>query len=385
MTLNYNNVMKHPYLIRAACVAQAVVMAASCANDTAADTAAPAASARFSVETRAEGGTENPTYRFMAYQNNVYAFKDTGTYRLKTTDDEALTGCKLKEDGTFVDYDETAGLNSLAGSYTMVVVSPGVKNNDDGSFDFVPSKEAFVATAPKAYNIGYYYVVRIDNKLQDNRSRINVNFYKAESMNSEFKVTNARLIGAGAGGGKVRLYPASRQVDVSRTDSILLNLTKPIDGQTVTGKGTPVYTAENIYVASAIYTPKDEAATILKATDKSNLRDGGYIYLAFDFERNGRKVAMRIPLTTRENELKPQNIYTFNIIVSSDYLTATVDVFKPDGGRDWQDGDGGEAEIVNPTYTVKMGRWSIVNDEPNGWEPINPGEQEIKADKNENE
>lgn len=137
--------MKQSYLLRATCCLLAgLASLASCTKEESAAGNADGAPIRIGIDTRAGEVTEGTTYRIMTYytdeNSNRFKFVKTGTYYLKNATDEELTACRLNDDGGDPTDDSDAGLNGADGNFLLVFVSPGVINNDDGSFSFVPTE-----------------------------------------------------------------------------------------------------------------------------------------------------------------------------------------------------------------------------------------------------
>lgn len=381
--------MKQSYLLRATCCLLAgLASLASCTKEESAAGNADGAPIRIGIDTRAGEVTEGTTYRIMTYytdeNSNRFKFVKTGTYYLKNATDEELTACRLKDDGSDPTDDSDAGLNGADGNFLLVFVSPGVINNDDGSFSFVPTRDAFRASTPESKTIGGYGLITMSNKLLDRRARIGINFYKSNSESvEEFTISDLRLSGAGADGETVRLFPATRQAEVSKDATIAITLTRE-DGTVTNEEGNPLYysTAESdrIHVASAIYAPKDEAAEILGTRYTDHIRESGYLYMTCSLSQGERRdIPIRMSLTSRIPELLPQHIYQFNITVSSNYISAEVYVYDQTG-NEWQEGGNGGGTIETPEYSVRLGTWRIVG-KGDDWETVEIPDQTIGQEK----
>ena len=146
---------------------------------------------RFDIDTRVgEPVTAGTTYRIMAYHalenTNQFLFVRTGTYYLKEAVPDGgfaeLTACRLDDDGTNPVSDATAGLNGLSGTYYLIFVSPGVKNNPDGSFSVNPRTDKFVASKlPESKVIGPYGRVSMTTPMMEYRAMVGIDFYKANN------------------------------------------------------------------------------------------------------------------------------------------------------------------------------------------------------------
>lgn len=340
-------------------------------------------SVRFGTDT--DGMAAGTTYRIMAYSTvngeDRYSLLQTGTYYLKNQDDEALTACSRNSQGEWTD-DPQGGLNGANGNFYLVFVSPAVDNNPDGSFSFVPSEGEFRSSTPESKSIGGYGLIRMNNKLLDRRAAIGINFYKLDDPAvDEFKIEELTLDGAGVLGEPIDLFPATRQVDVGEGGdrSIAITLTEE-DRQKTNAAGDILYysTAEKdrVFVASAIYAPKDKVAEILDTKYTYHLLESDYIYMNCRLSQGNRSdIDIRMPLTSEVKELQPQHTYAFNITIKSNYTSVTLDVFDQSSNT-WQDGGNDGVAIEKPDFTVKLGTWKIVGD-GNDWKLIKVDEQVI--------
>lgn len=376
--------MKPKDLFRTICGLLAGAMLFSCSKDAAEPTGEDHTPVRFSIDTRAADINAGTTFRIMAYNSdentNRYKFSQTGTYYLQNENDEALTACKVDNTGNFESVDEAAGLNGTSGNYLLVFVSPGVENNADGSFSFIPTKNGFKATTPESRSIGGYGLITIKNKLQDRRASIGIDFYKSSSeVINDFTISDLSISGAGSDGGTVKIFPSSRQVEIDEEETIAITLTDA-DKTVPDGKSDPRYyfTAEanRVYIASAIYAPKAEVGKVLNTRYTEQLRESDYLYLNCKLKQGERKeVSIRMPLMARAPELLPQHHYTFNITVRSNYLSATVDVYDMNS-NEWENGGSEGGTISKPDYTVRLGTWKIVGS-GDKWELVEIDDQII--------
>ncbi len=366
--------------LRTVCSLAAILALASCSKEQ------ESAAIRFSAETLAEGAAgAGTTYRIITYSGDAntvkYQLRYTGTYYLKNADDDELTACSVDDNGAYIGDDETAGMNGASGNLLLVAVSPGVKHETNGSFLFTPTTETFRTTFPKNKSLGGYGSVKVD-ALKDCRATVGFKFYK--NRNAQFNtlaISDLQLSGAGAYGEEVTLYPASRQVAVSN-EVIDFELNDVQSAGESDADGNPLYyTAtratnaaqeqEKVYVAAAIYAPLTETAAYMNETYTNQMYKGGdYLYMTCKLTQDSRSdIPIRLPLTVDMPELEAQHHYTFKILISSDYITAFVEVFDKASSHDWELGGDEESEITTPNYTVKLGTWKIVGN-GNDWELV---------------
>lgn len=373
--------------LRTACTLAAILALASCSKEQESggtDGPESRTAIRFSTEALAEGAAgAGTTYRIITYSGDAntvkYQLRYTGTYYLKNANDKELTACSVNDSGAYTEDDETAGMNGASGNLLLVAVSPGVKHETNGSFLFTPTTSAFKSSFPKNKSLGGYGSVKVD-ALKDCRATVGFKFYK--NRNAQFNtlaISDLQLSGAGAYGEKVTLYPASRQVAVSN-EAIGFELNDVQDtGESDADGNRLYYTAtratnaaqeqEKVYVAAAIYAPLTETAAYMNETYTNQMyKDGDYLYMTCKLTQDSRRdIPIRLPLTVDMPELEAQHHYTFKILISSDYITAFVEVFDKANGHDWEHGGDEESEITTPNYTVKLGTWKIVGN-GNDWE-----------------
>lgn len=354
----------------------------------------------FGLDTRAAEGTlpsVGTTYRIMLYTPGQFAFaKKTGTFYLKEVPTQSadgfveLTACDLQDDGTFRQDNPDAGLNGTSGTYDMLYVSPGIKHNDDGSFNINPQEHQkvkfFASVAPTTKNFVAYGRVTSGAAMKECRATVAIDFYKAKSESVQpFSITNLRLIGAGAPNGNVKIYPITRQAIAPKAEELPITFHEATSGQTDTN-GNPLYfeTSTPVDVASGIYASRSEVAQLLKATNIGNIQESDYLYMACDMTTtdNNETFHVLVPLTSDEKmrELLPQHNYRFKVVVYSTYIAFSVNVFNSNTtNNDWETGGTEEGTIETPDYTVQLGTWKIVG---NTWEPIEGIEdQEISSSK----
>lgn len=359
-----------------------VVILSSCSKEGSKENDSDAVS--FTFDTKAvQSFSAESTFRIMMYNENDRGFgessngeKLTGTYYLKENVPE-LVACELNDDGSLVkEADGTVkenpenGVNGVNGKINLVLVSPGVICNDDGSFDFVPdADQSILVSAPELRTVGGYGPVRLKNPQYDPRSTLSFEFYKKPEVD-DFTVVDSKveIIGVQEKDEVVKIYPALRQVrmlsnshartmpltaDAARTPAPSLN-----DYQLF------YYTGEDdvLHVASGIYASKEEAYEYLGILSSANVLNGNYIYMSCVLSQKGREIQMRMPLNDKILELRPQYHYVYKVLVESDYINVMLEVY--DGtSTDWSPGGTISSEIGTLSETIQIGRW--VN---NGWE-----------------
>lgn len=384
--MTMKRLLRHTLLMAAAC------LACSCSREAA---EVPAQGpVRFGIDTRAAGdGVEaGTTYRIMAYAPATLALQKAGTYRLASLPAEGgvaeLTPCALNDLGNVVD-GEAVTFDGTIATYSLVFVSPGIKGNDDGSFNInlaeLGTKDGcgFVLSEfPESKHIGTYGRIVMTRPMKQCRARIGIDFYKAGNV-KDFKIENLRITGAGKTGGTVTFFPAKRQVRVNPDEGIGITLQTPAESRTDDKGNTLRYTtAEGDFpaIVSAIYAPRDVAKKILGIANAAYLEEGAYLVMKCDLTPQGREpVAVELPLTTMWPEVLPQRIYRYRVVVSSNYINLAVDV-SGDAADDWEEGNpgsGGEI-VVGPSATVELGTWEIVQAPGgNGWKLEELDEQVI--------
>lgn len=331
-------------------------------------------------ETRATGNTPDGyrTYKLMTYNiSNLGANSNIGTYE-KLNGETILTPCLLDEEGNKVTASAAAHKNAqLQGvGYTYVIaVSPGIKHNSDGSFDFDPSAGPFLATERIRMNLGHMMTYDL-GLMKDRRSRINI-FIEAgqgESSTQEIEIKDLYLLGAGDG--IVTYYPAVRQSLISDERMELEYKCDEIN--------TKYSLRDPPYVMAGIYAPKSDAAKILGMTnDMTNINIGDYIYVSFQLKQNGRDwVHIQKSITNIVKELLPQNIYDFTFKVTSQYISLVLKISNLYDAQDplhWGDKhilDNQEIGGEIPTVTINLGYFDLTSKK--GWADKLLPEQEIK-------
>ncbi|MDR2131470.1 MAG: hypothetical protein LBP56_09985 [Odoribacteraceae bacterium] len=353
--------------------------------------------ARFSIDTRAEAGT---AYRIAAYNNstnagvNQYGLVKSGTYYFAAAGDKALTNCKVDVNGERIAGEPdpvTESLNGLSGSHFLVCVSPGLPHKIDGDkndgFACTPSLAAkpFLVANQGARLLGGYGILSMSN-LVDYRSRVGFRFYRKKDVPDEpnvqsFTVEQVQLVGAGADGEAVTLYPATRQVVATSTPrAVTMTATPVTDPPAVDPDGNPqcYFTAsENLlYIASAKYAPKEVVRGSLGNTPSIHLKESGYLYMACTLNQGGRVINIRLPLTNTRYDLLPLTTYYFNITVMSNYITATMSIINGSTTSGWREHGDEEENIIDGSPDidfVPIGTWQVVG-EDDTWKEVDLGQ-----------
>jgi len=362
---------------------------------------------RFGIDTRASDTklTAGTTFRIMAYNPTTFAFARTGTYQLESLPGEGeaaeLKPCALEADGNLDATGEVTdvftGQNT---TYSFVFVSPGVKNNDDGSFDINMAQLKttgcrFVASElPESKRLGPYGLVKMSNKLKECRARIGFDFYKSNAAGvGDFEINDLCISSAGNGTETVKFYPAKRQVKVDDlTAAISIDLTAPTTDD-IKEKGDSLHLTTALTdmaaIVPAIYAPRSKTAEILK-TEETNLLESEYLLMQCKLVQGVREMPVVLPLTAKAKDcaILPQRNYIYRVVVKSNYISLSVDVFDaPDGNpNDWENIRPGENEgtIGGEADTIHLGTWEIVQNGDDGWELLEIDEQIIgRPDKTE--
>lgn len=363
---------------------------------------------RFGIDTRASDTklTAGTTYRVMAYTPTTFAFARTGTYLLESLPGEGevaeLKPCALNADGSL---DETGEVTDVFSgqntTYSFVTVSPGVKNNDDGSFDIDMAQLKttgcrFVASElPESKRLGPYGLVKMNNKMKECRARIGFDFYKSKAAGvGDFQIEDLSISSAGNGKETVKFYPAKRQVKIDDlTATIPIELSNPTE-EDKKEKGDSLHLTTTLTdmaaIVPAIYAPRSKAAEILK-TAATNLLESEYLLMQCKLVQGVREMPVVLPLTVKAKDcaILPQRNYIYRVVVKSNYISLSVDVYEASDGNpnDWENIRPGEDEgtIGGEADTIYLGTWEIVQDPGgNGWELRVPDDQVIgRPDKTE--
>lgn len=382
-----------------ALVLAAAYLACSCSEELREEVAPE--QVRFGIDTRASDTqlTAGTTYRIMAYNPTTFAFARTGTYLLESPPDEGevaeLKPCALNDDGGLNTAGEVTdvftGQNT---TYSFVFVSPGVKNNDDGSFDIDMAQLKkngcrFVASElPEAKHLGPYGLVKMSNKMKECRARIGFDFYKSNDAGvGDFQIKELCIVSAGNDRETVKFYPAKRQVQVGSLTSVIpINLTDPtVDDKKEKGDSLHLTTAltDMVAIVPAIYAPRSKTAEILK-TAETNLLESEYLLMQCKLVQGEREMPVVLPLTVKAKDcaILPQRNYIYRVVVKSNYISLSVEVYDAPGNNsnDWENIRPGENEgtIGGEADTIYLGTWEIVQSENGGgWELLEIDEQII--------
>ena len=388
-----------------ALVLAAACLACSCSRELREEVAPE--QVRFGIDTRASDTklTAGTTYRVMAYNTTTFAFARTGTYLLESLPGDGevaeLKPHALDTDGgldaTGEVTDVFTGQNT---TYSFVFISPGVANNPDGSFDIDMGKlkddSRFVASElPESKRLGPYGLVKMSNKLKECRARIGFDFYKSNAAGvGDFEIKDLCISSAGNGTETVKFYPAKRQVQVGSLTSVIpIELTPSTEKPKDENGNSLHFTTEEANMAAivpAIYAPRSKTAEILK-TEETNLLESEYLLMQCKLIQGVREMPVVLPLTVKAKDcaILPQRNYVYRVVVKSNYISLSVDVYDaPDGNpNDWENIRPGEDEgtIGGEDDTIYLGAWEIVQDtDGNGWELQEVDEQIIgRPDKTE--
>lgn len=315
----------------------------------------------FSLDTKAVSSLPNgSTYRIMMYEELDRSYIQSGTYYSKSGVEE-LVACRLDDYGAFQDEDASYGINGVSDKVNLVLASPGIKCNDDGSFDFVPdASDKFYVNAPKLMSVGGYGKIRFTEVLYDSRSKISFEFYKKSGL-ADFSLVDesVKVIGVNALNETVRIYPALRQVKMeSNSHEREITLSPVSSPQAEDGYECFYYTSDAsvLTIASGIYAPKEEAFSYLDIPLSNNVLDGDFIYMSCSINQNDRIIKIRMPLNAENIEMKPQYHYVYKVLVESDYVTVTLDIY--DGSNtDWEAGGDSSSSIGALSSTIVIGEW----------------------------
>lgn len=326
----------------------------------------------------------------MVYESTNFSFKNSGTYWLETLPEQGkngeLTPCLLDDEGNKLDGTATDLLSGISGSRYVMAVSPGVRNNDDGSFsisitDLNNNGCRFrISEQAEKKSLGAYGPVVLKSPLKECRATMSFEFYKSSNV-EEFEISEANILGMGSNDEYVKLYPVIRQVKVSdpkASYSIEIVESSPSADKTDSDGNKLVCASSPLAIVPAIYAPKQVAAGIQKISE-SYLLEGSYLFLKCKLTYSGHDpINVELPLTMEWPEILPQNNYTYQVLVSSNYINLSVHIFGD--SNDWEPGGtaGGEIGGQEDKITIDLGRWEIVKDENgNGWELIDIDNQVI--------
>ncbi len=269
---------------------------------------------------------EKTTFRIMAYNSSSKAYLGdkrsgtnygygTGSYYLDE-DTGMLAPCTVSDDdGQYIADDVNAGIRGSLGNVLLCYLSPALKNNSNGSFDFNPDNP-FYCSPCVSVNVNGYGTVNVKDKIkiQDMRAKVAINFYSSrDDTDFTLKTDNTAVFlrGTGDDGSSVNFNPASKVIATAAEVKGRSCTLTPVSS-TTDDKGKLLYKTER-FVPAANY---------------------GYgLTLDLEMTQGEREVALNALLTSdsRVVELLPMYIYTFNLIVESTYITITADIYKPSG------------------------------------------------------
>lgn len=397
--MTMKRLLRHTLLMAAAC------LACACSWEEAETPAQGPVS--FGIDTRAMGDDveAGTTYRIMAYDPQTLILEKTDTYWLKSLPAEGgfaeLTPCVLDDEGNYTEDKQEDNFSGTTKKLSLVFVSPGVKNNDDGSFDIdlgilnSENKCRFVASEyPESKQLGPYGRITMTHPMKECRSRIGFEFYKSKDGGvADFDIDDLRIAGAGGDKEVVRFFPGKRQVRVNGAgdgteNSLGIALVSDDSKTDANGNSLRFATPEDgmASIVSAIYAPPAVTAEVLEKASgtkvqQENLEKGTYLLMRCELTQDGRDpVNVELPLTTDKwTEILPQRNYVYRVVVSSNYITLSVDIFGDDT-NDWEEGipGGGDDTVGGPADRIRIGTWEIVQDPyGNGWVLEELGEQVI--------
>lgn len=349
----------------------------------------------FQLSSRSNEGNDNgvkATYRIVVYNSSSYTKIQTGTFIFKNDKnnlgEEVLTPFPLHDDGS-PDYTSklTDSIIRQGGLYNVLVVSPGIKCNSDGTFNFYlkdlqnDDNKIYFPESVEYINFSTYASVKISQKLYDNRSKIGFRFYKSNDADA-FSISNLQIIGAGDMNEAVVLHPQRRQVVTDPESIINMTLTDVKDGAETDAEGNKLFyntdNANMISIVPGVYAPKDSVAKKLNIASRY-LVDTHFITMKCDLTQGNRDVVpIHLNFTQEQPIFKPQNRYIYNVVIKSNYIAMTVDVHNDAiNVTEWEIGGNESSVISNPDH-IYLGMWKIVQTTDNtGWEVVRIDEQTI--------
>lgn len=353
----------------------------------------------FYLDSRSEDDIEltNCTFRIVTYNVNYYTKDQTGTFVFQNEENKlgqvVLTPYPLLDNGDIDDDDKSTLSDSIIrkdDAYNVVVVSPGIKCNIDGSFNLQlkdlqdGNQKIYLPENAEKIDFRFYGSIMISQKLLDYRSKIGFRFFKSDDAD-DFSVSDLQIIGAGslADTDTVKLHPQRHQVITNHESSISLKLTDVRDSQVTDADGNKKYydTDERnlISIVPGVYAPKDSVYKIT-GIKTEYLKDTDYITMKCELKQGERDPA-HINLNFSQNQptFKPQNKYIYNIVIRSNYIIMTVDVYDDQKfvTNGWEFGGNDSCEISNPDR-ITLGFWKIVQTDDKGWELVELDEQTIE-------
>lgn len=356
---------------------------------------------RFCFDTRNDGSgpDASTTYRILGYNPSTFALEKTGTYYLKNQNDSELTPYTLDNDGNMIDGESNDGMQFSGTNQKLLIVavSPANDYNDDGSLSIFPenngnteigTSKLHASELPELKQLGPYGTINLTQKLKECKALIGFKFYKKKTESvQDFEIEDLRLVNAGDGH-NIKFFPARRQIELDQTQqtsAININLSSSETTESDAEGNTLCYlTADDnmARIVPAIYAPPNEVAEVLKITSSLNLvPNSNYLVMRCKLKQSSRETNIELPLTISDHEILPQRKYIYKIVVCSNIINLSVDVFG-ENTNDWEEVNPGETSIGGDNddiKTIPIGTWEIVKtDNGNGWELNELGEQTIE-------
>lgn len=304
------------------------------------------------------------TYRILTYNYNTRYFDNINTGTYFGYPGELMIPTVLDDYGyskTF-ERDERGILDGVSGNRWIVCISPGKKNNSDGSIDFnLSSPTDRIYYSIKSDAVGQFKIYELP-ALTDHRSRLRFNISIDPSMTekiSSIEVSNFELIGIGAKDEPVHLYPAQRQIATPKSKrSVVLDSTTPEDAPF-----TAYTNSEPVYIASAIYAPKSIALKKIGVSEANSnyILSSDYLQASFMLSQNGgHSTKVSFVLNKDFPELEPLHEYKFNFSVKSSYIDLTLDIYSYEG-KIWHDVDITDNKAIGDIDEVgtHQGTWAV--------------------------
>lgn len=332
------------------------------------DLTAPGSFVARSPMESSQADPEIHTYRILTYSED-YSFDNpnTGTYQGRIgeiMEPKVLDDYGIVEDSYGIDH-ISAILDGVSGSRWVLCASPGIKNNDDGSFDFLPAApdNTFLVSKAVKLNLGRPMLYQLGT-LVDRRSRLRFKVAIDPQLTGTIKsigVSEFTIKGVGGEDENIRMFPAQRQI-LQPHQTRYIELSDFSDAN----EGTAFVTTNPVYIASAFYAPRNVVASQLKvSTSNSNIRESDYIQVSFKLSQNGGKpTKMTFVINEKIPELEPMHEYTFVFNVKSRFIDLTLDIVSYDGlsPHNWYVHDNlWSAPIGEGISSVTIGSWNINN------------------------
>lgn len=345
----------------------------------------------YSFITRAEGfydyGNADPlTYRIITFDGTKYAYDNTQSGTYIGVPGEIMIPKKLDKDGNIVEgtsesEDAASVLDNVSGNRYIVCYSPGKEQNSNGSIGFhpaYPETGRLLCSYTKCSDLGKFKTVTLEN-MKDLRSQIVFKFSIDPLSKDEIKEIDIKdfvISGIGSEQEMVNIYPAQRQIIVPTE---LRKVDDYMDVYSEEGKRTSFSNENNpVYIASAIYAPRDIAISILKLSSANStyILNSDYLQATFMISQNGHNyVKTSCVLNKSIPELKPMYKYEFNFNIKSSTIDLKLDVYSYEdkNAYDWN-----KLELTNqnideiPKLSMDLGTWPI-----DDWQNINLESPEI--------